>query len=183
MRRATSPVVVPVPVPTLELWLGLVWWTVGATAFATGPGTVVLATGLVVMAWLHPAVRRAHGVGVPLSRGGRADLLRRVGVTIGLVAALSMGLGHLTYGELVAPVACVLGGIALARSSRLLGDGSTAVAGAALAVVGVAGAVLALNTPGELYPRGLLGLGAATLLWLAGAYRTRVLAVPPGSRR
>lgn len=186
VSHPTRPAVVPVPVPALELWIGLAWWTVGAVAFDPGAGTVVLAAGLVVMGWLVLTVRRTHGSGAPLPRGGRGELLRRAGVTVGLIVAVNMGLGYAVngeYAELAAPVACVLVGLALARSSRLLGGASTTLAGLAIVVLGVAGGVLALNTPGLLYGQGIVGLGAGAVLWLAGAYRTRVLAVPPGARR
>jgi len=175
MSRPTLPAVLPVPVPALELWLGLLWWTVGSTAFGSGPGTAVLAVGLMLMVWLYPAVRRIHGVGAPLPHGGRNTLLRRAGVTIGLVVALSMALAYPGYGELAAPVACVLFGFVLARLSGLLSR-SVTVAGVALMALGATGGLLALDTPGQFYGQGLVGLGAAVLLWLAGGYRTRVLA-------
>lgn len=178
MYRPTLPAVVPVPVPLLELWIGLAWWTVGATAFETGPGTAVLAAGLVVVVWLYRAARRVHGIGAPLPRGGRAALLRHAGVTIGLIVALGVGLGlpFVGFGELVAPFACVLVGLALVRSSGVVGGRTLGVVGAALVVLGVCGAALALHTTGDFYGRGLVGLGAAALLWSGGAYRTRVLA-------
>lgn len=176
MYRPTLPAVVPVPVPAFEVWVGLAWWTVGAVALDPGVGTVVLAAGLVATGWLVLTVRRTHGSGVPLRRGGRAELLRRAGVTLGLIAALSMAAAWLGWGELLAPAACVLVGIAVARLAGLLGARSVLVVGWALAALGVAGGVLALNTPGQLYGQGLVGLGAAVLLWLAGAHRTRVLA-------
>lgn len=181
MLRPTVPARVPVPVPTVELWIGLIWWTVGATAFDAGPGTAVLAAGLVALAWLCPAVRRAHGTGVPLPRGGRGELLRRAGVTAGLIVALSMALallgsvGLVGYGELAVPSGCVLVGYAVLRSAGVLGSRSTRAVGAALVALGLAGGLLALNTPGELYGRGLVGLGAGALLWLGGAYRTGML--------
>ncbi|MGQ0575381.1 MAG: hypothetical protein ACT4RN_14405 [Pseudonocardia sp.] len=185
MYRPTLPAVVPVPVPAFELWVGLMWWTVGAAAFDSGPGTVVLAVGLVVAGWLVLTVRRVHGIGAPLPRGGRAELLRRTGVTLGLVVALSTALAWVGsgYGELAAPAACMLVGFAVARLSRLLGTRVPAVAGTVLVVLGLAGVLLALNTPGLLYGQGLVGLGAAAVLWLAGTHRTKVLAVPPGTRR
>lgn len=183
MYRPTLPAVVPVPVPALELWLGMVWWTIGAVAFDTGAGTVLLATALVAMGWLVLKVRRTHGSGVPLPPGGRGELLRRGGVTLGLIVALTMGLAWLGYGELSVPVACVLTGFAVTRAARLLGARSLTFAGLAMVGLGVAGGVLALNSPGVLYGHGLVGLGAGAVLWAAGLYRTRVLTVPPGSHR
>jgi hypothetical protein len=183
MYRPTLSAVVPVPVPAFELWLGLAWWVVGSVAFDSGPGTVVLAVGLVLAGWLLVTVRRVHGRGIPLPRGGRAELLRRGGVTLGLVVALTMALGWLGYGELAAPTACVLAGFALVRLARLVGSRATTIAGAVLVGLGVAGVVLALNSPGLLYGQGLVGLGAGAVLWAAGAYRTRVPVVLPGVRR
>jgi len=176
MRRRTPRVVVPVPVPAFELWVGMAWWTVGATAFDAGTGTAVLAAGLVAMGWLVLTVRRAHGTGAPLPRGGRGELLRRGGVALGLIVALSMGLPVLDRGELVVPLACVLVGFALLRLPGLLVAGSFAVVGTGLVALGVGGVLLARNTPDQVYGQGLVGLGAGVLLWLAGAYRTRALA-------
>lgn len=183
MHRPTLPAVVPVPVPAFELWLGLVWWTVGAVAFDPGPGTVVLAAGLVAAGWLYRTVRRTHGAGIPLPRGGRGELMRRGGVTLGLIVALGMGLPYFGFGELVAPIACVLAGLALARVSGLFGSRSVALAGWGLVAVGACGVLLAMNTPDQLYGQGLVGLAAGVLLWLTGAHRTRVLAVRDGLRR
>ena len=43
-------------------------------------------------------------------------------------------------------------------------------------VLGASGAVLALGSAGQLYPQGLVGLGAGAVLWLFGAQRTGLLA-------
>jgi hypothetical protein len=37
------------------------------------------------------------------------------------------------------------------------------------------GALLALDSAGNMYPQGLVGLVAGGILWLAGAYRTGLL--------
>ena len=55
-------------------------------------------------------------------------------------------------------------------------DSDPVAAGATLMVLGAAGAVLALGSAGQLYPTGLVGLGAGALLWLFGAHRTGLLA-------
>ena len=49
-------------------------------------------------------------------------------------------------------------------------------AAVALMVLGAAGAVLALDSAGALYPQGVVGLGAGAVLWLFGAQRTGLLA-------
>lgn len=183
MHRPTVRAVVPVPVPALELWLGLVWWVAAAVAFPAGVGTVVLAGALIAMAWLFRTVRRAHGNGAALPRGGRAELLRRGGITLGAIVALSMVLGYVGggYAELTVPVACALVGLALVRTSALLGARSSTIAGIALVGLGAGGAFLALNTAGQLY-QGLVGVGAGAALWVAGGVRTRLLTARYGPR-
>lgn len=182
MHRPTLPAVVPVPVPVFELWVGLAWWVAGAAALDAGVGTLVLAAALIAMVWLFRTVRHTHGAGAPLPRGGRAELLRRGGVTLGLVVALSTALMYFGYGVFTAPIAAVLVGLALVRTSRLLGSGAVAAAGAVLVGLGAAGAYVALNASGQSYGQAVVGLGAGLALWVAGGYRTRVLVARYGPR-
>jgi len=182
VHRPTRPTVVPVPVPVLELWVGLVWWVVGTLALPAGFGTVVLAAALVVMAWMWRTVRRAHGAGARLPPGGRSELLRRGGVSLGVIVAASTALGFLGHGEYTVPLAGVLVGVALVRTSRVLDARSVAAAGTVVAALGVAGAFWALNTAGQVYGRGLVGIGIGAVLWLAAGYRTQLLVARHGPR-
>lgn len=170
-------------VPYLEPLVGGLWWTVGAAALDGGPATVVLAAGLGVTAALVVALRRRFGAGVPLPSGGRGRLLRLLGITTALVAVAGAVLGYLGYGELTVPLACAIAGVALLPVSSMLNERSLFATGAALLVLGAAGAVLALGSAGRLYPQGVVGLVAAALLWVAGAHRTGLFAEARGRAR
>lgn len=161
--------------PYLETTLAAVWWTLGAAALGGGLGTVVLAAGLGVTGALVLALR-GREPSTPLPPGGRTRLLRLlVGAGVVIVGA-GAGLGYLGYGELAVPLAAVVVGVALMLLSPMLDDRAPVAAGAVLMVLGAAGAVLALDSAGQLYPQGLVGLGAGAALWLFGAQRTGLLA-------
>ena len=125
----------------------------------------------------------------------RAHRFRRVGAAgcCGCWSARSwpsslvaVGLGFLGYAELTIPLAAVVVGVALLLLAPVLDDRTPVAAGATLMVLGAAGAVLALGSAGQLYPQGLVGLGAGALLWLFGAHRTGLLAevrARPGADR
>jgi hypothetical protein len=85
-------------------------------------------------------------------------------------------LGLTSYGELAVPLGFFVIGALLIPASSTLGDRTYLALGAALMLLAVIGGLLALNSAGELYPRGLVGLGAGALLWLAAAYRAGLFA-------
>lgn len=163
-------------VPYLEPAAGAAWWTVGAAALNAGTGTVVLAAGLGVAGGLVMALRKRYGSGAPLPPGGRTRLLVHIGVTAALIAVASTGLGLLGWGEFTVPVACALVGVALIPLSSQLDERMYVALGGALMVLGAAGVLLALNSAGQLYPQGVVGLVAGGLFWLAAAHRTGLLA-------
>ena len=163
-------------VPYLETAAAGVWWTLGAAALGGGLSTVVLAAGLGITGALVVALRRRYGSGQELPPGGRSRLLRLVVGAIVVIALAAAGLGYLGYGELTIPLAAVVVGVALLLLSPVLDDRTPVAAGATLMVLGAGGAVLALDSAGQLYPQGLVGLGAGALLWLFGAQRTGLLA-------
>ena len=162
--------------PYLETAAAGVWWTLGAAALGGGLSTVVLAAGLGITGALVVALRRRYGSGEPLPPGGRNRLLRLVVGAIVAIALVAVGLGLLGYAELTIPLAAVVVVVALLLLAPVLDDRTPVAAGATLMVLGAAGAVLALGSAGQLYPTGLVGLGAGALLWLFGAHRTGLLA-------
>jgi hypothetical protein len=162
--------------PYVEAVAAAVWWTVGAVALGGGLSTAVLAVGLGVTGALVAALRRRFGSGTPLPPGGRWRLVRLYGGALVVVLAAGAGLGYLGYAELTTPLACAFFGLALLLSAPVLEQRTPVAAGSALMVLGAAGAVLALDSAGALYPQGLVGLGAGALLWLFGAQRTGLLA-------
>lgn len=149
-------------------------WLVGSSALPAGPGTLVLAVGIGVTAYLVVTGSRG-ALDRPMERWRRRRLLRLA--VIGLVLVVGGGalLGLTSYGELATPLGFGVVGALLLPASSLLGDRLYLVLGAALMLLAAAGAVLALNSAGELYPRGLVGLGAGALLWLAAAHRAGLL--------
>lgn len=169
--------------PYLEPIVGGLWWLVGAAALSGGPGTVVLAGGLGVTAVLIVALRSRYGSGEPLPPGGRGRLLRLLGITTALIAVAVTLLGSFGFGELAAPLACAMAGVALFPLAGVMDERTLVAVGASLLVLGAAGAVLALDSAGRLYPQGLVGLVAGALFWLAGAYRTGLLAEVGGRVR
>lgn len=149
-------------------------WLVGSSALATGVGTVVLAAGLAVTIWLTVTGGR-HGLEPPLERWRSRRLLRLALLGVALVVGASVLLGLLSYGELGVPVAFFLIGALLVPASSTLGDRSWLLLGAVLMVLAALGGLLALNSAGALYPRGLVGLGSGLLLWTASAHRAGLL--------
>jgi hypothetical protein len=171
-------------VPYLEPIVGAAWWTVGAAALDVGTGTVVLAAGLGLTGVLVTALRKRHGGGEPLPRGGRGRFLRLLGITAALVAVSGTVLGTLGWGELTVPVIAAVVGVAALMLSSQLDERSLLALGGGLMVLGAAGALLALGSAGLLYPQGMVGLVAGALFWLTGAHRTGLLAeVRERSRR
>jgi hypothetical protein len=171
---ARYPAARTVPLPYVELVLGLAWFTVGTSALPVGVGTVVLAAGLIAAGALGAAIRSRQGRGIPLPRGGRGRLFALTFTAVGLIAGATAGLRLTPFGELAIPAACVICGAGLVPGSRLLEARSLLAVGAALMLVGAGGAVLALDSGGDLYPRGVVGLVAGVLLAAAGAVRTGV---------
>lgn len=179
MDDRTVPARIPsrssVSVPYLEPAVGIVWWTLGAAALDGGVGTVALAAGLGVTAAMVLALRRRHGAGSPLPRGGLGRLLRLAGITVAMIAVASTVLGFVGFGELMVPVACAIVGVALFPASSLLGARTLLGAGSVLLVLGAGGALLALNSAGLLLPQGLVGLVAGAVLWVEGAHRSGLI--------
>ena len=154
---------------------GGIAWLVGSSALAAGAGTVVLALGIAVTVWLVATGSRDVGE-APVERRRSRRLLRLLVLGVVLVAGSSTLLGVLSYGELAVPVAFFVVGALLVPASSTLDDRNFLLLGSALMVLSAVGALLALNSAGQLYPRGLVGLGAGAMLWLVSALRSGLLA-------
>lgn len=161
---------------------GGVGWLVGSSALDAGAGTVVLAIGLGVTAWLVSTGSR-DAVDRPLERWRSQRLLRLAVVGLVLVVGVGAVLGLTPYGELAVPLGFGVVGALLVPASSALADRFYAGLGAALMLLAAACALLALNTAGELFSRGIVGLGAGVLLWLAAAYRAGVISGLRGRTR
>ena len=149
-------------------------WLVGSSALDAGLGTVVLAAGLALTVWLTVTAGR-HGGDRPLERWRSKRLVQLAVLGVVLVVAASVLLGLVGYGELGVPVAFFVVGALLVPAASTLDDRSWLLLGAVLMVLAALGGLLALNSAGALYPRGLVGLGAGLLLWAASAQRSGLL--------
>jgi hypothetical protein len=179
------------PVPVLAGALGgALCWAIGSLALPVGFGTLLLAAGLLLSARLIVAARREPRYREPLPVPVRSRVHRLV--TVGVIAALAavIACNATPYAELDTPVAAMVVGACLVPLAGLVDRRGYLVLGAALMVLGAAGAVLALRSAGGLYPQGVVGLGAGALLWLAVAVETRprlpgadrIRGVRPGAR-
>ncbi|MBW0132756.1 hypothetical protein [Pseudonocardia abyssalis] len=160
---------------------GGVGWLVGSSALDAGTGTVVLAAGLGVTAWLF-VVGSRDAAERPMERWRSRRLLRLAVIGLIVIVAGSALLGFTPYGELAVPLGFGVIGALLVPASSLLGDRTYLLLGSGLMLLAALGAFLALNSVGQLYPRGLVGLGAGVLLWAASAHRSGLIAQLRGTR-
>jgi hypothetical protein len=160
---------------------GGVGWLVGSSALDAGTGTVVLAIGLGVTAWLFVAGSRGAAER-PVERWRSRRLARLAVIGLVLIAGGSALLGFTSYGELAVPLGFGIVGALLVPASSLLGDRTYLLLGSALMLLAALGAFLALNSVGQLYPRGLVGLGAGVILWAAAAHRSGLFGDLRGAR-
>ncbi|MGE3288929.1 MAG: hypothetical protein AB7J32_22900 [Pseudonocardia sp.] len=169
----------PLRLPRCELTVGSAWWVVGATALKPGTATVVLALGILVAGGFLLALRRRGVHGERLDRRERSRLLSVTFVAVMLVVVTTTVLRMLPapfdYAELSVPIAGLIVGVAVIRVGRLLNAPVTTVAGCVVGGIAVLGGLLALQTAGDTYSSGLVGLGSAIVLWAAGSYRTGIL--------
>jgi hypothetical protein len=145
-------------------------WLVGSAALSAGFATVVLAVGIAVTVWLVIRTSRAAGVRGPrLDRDGRRRVVSIVVVGIVLIAVGTTLLRATDRGELAVPLGVAVCGALLLPLASVLDRRGLLVVGAALMVLGAAGALVALNSVGRAEPQGLVGLGGGVLLWIAAA--------------
>lgn len=157
-------------------------WLVGSSALDPGLGTVVLAAGLAVTVWLVVTGSRDAATRPPESWRTRR-LVRLTVVGLVLIVGESVLLGLTPYGELSVPLGFGVVGALLVPASSTLGDRLYLGLGAVLMLLAAFGAFLALGTAGQLYPRGLVGLGAGLVLWTAAAYRAGLISGLRGRTR
>ncbi len=157
-------------------------WLVGSSALDPGIGTVVLAVGLAVTVWLVVSGSR-DAAARPLEDWRTRRLVRLAVIGLAVIVGGSVLLGFTPFGELAVPLGFGVVGVLLVPASSVLGDRLYLGLGAALMVLAALGAFLALGTAGQLYPRGLVGLGAGVLLWIAAAYRAGLISGLRGRTR
>ena len=177
LRAPIPPQRAGIPLPQLEILLGGAGWVAGSLGFGTGGGTLVMALGLLLTGWAWVSLRRRHGLGARLDRSLRMRVIRLgVGVAVVLVAlGIALPLIGGGWGELTVPLGCAAVGAALIPLSTMLADRSFVAVGGLVVVLGAVGVLLALNTAGSALPLGVVGLGSALVLWIAGARRVGVV--------
>jgi hypothetical protein len=101
--------------------------------------------------------------------------VRLAAVTAALAVAAVVGLGAVSWGELAVPACCAVVGIGLFALSSLLVERAFVAAGGLLLVLAAVGALTALDSAGSAGPQGLVGYGAAVVVWAVGALRLGLL--------
>jgi hypothetical protein len=166
---------IEVPGAAVLVLAGGVAWLFGTAVLPSGMSTVVLAIGLLGTVWLFREVRRRTLGGPPLHRQRRRRVLRLALAGVGIAAVGSAVLEWFAAGELTIPLTAALAGALLLPLASLVEQRSYLVLGGALMVLGAAGALLALDTAGRLYPQGMVGILAGLMLWAAGAHQAGLL--------
>ncbi len=156
---------------TAEAVVGGLWWAVGSSALPVGPGTLVLAAGLVVAGALVRAGHRHPAYREPLPADVRRVLPLAAVCGLGLGVAVVLGAGAVGLGEFGTPGAAVVLGCCYLWAASRLARRVEVVLGLALLALGTAGVLSALGSAGELHSRGLVGFGAGALFWVAAALR------------
>ncbi len=175
MPHTMRAAVVGVPVPSLEISLGILAWVVGGAGLASGLGTLLVALGVALAGYLFMVRRRASGMVVALhpERRRRMQRLIIIGV-VGLVAFPTL-LAFVEFGELGTALSAALIGVLLIMASSVIEERSLVAVGAIVLVIAALGAFLALNSPGVGISQPVIGLGAGAVLWVAGMRRLGVL--------
>lgn len=164
-----------IPAPSLEIVLGTLAWTVGAAGLASGLGTVLVALGLFLTAYLWVVRRRQRAMAVMLhpERKRRMQRLILIGV-VGIVLLPSV-LAVVGFGELATAVSAALVGVLLILASTVLEERSLVAVGGVVLVIAAFGAFLALNSAGTGGSQPVIGLGAGLVLWVAALRRLGIL--------
>lgn len=166
---------IEVPGAALLVLAGGVGWLLGSVALPTGADTVVLAIGLGVTVWLFIQVRRRAVHDVPAHPRRRREAVRVLLTAAAVVLVGSVLLGLTPYGELTVPLAAAVIGAFTIRLASVLDTRLYLAVGSGLMTLGSLGALLALNTAGPAGPQGLVGTGAALVLWGAAAHQVGLL--------
>lgn len=164
-----------VPAPSLEIVLGTLAWTVGAAGLASGFGTVLVALGLFLTAYLWFVRRRTRAMAVMLHPERKRRMQRLVLVGVAGIVLLPSVLALVGYGELATAVSAALVGVLLIMASTVLEERSLVAVGGVVLVIAALGALLALNSAGTGGSQPVIGLGTGLVLWVAAMRRLGVV--------
>lgn len=166
-----------VPAPSLEVVLGILAWTIGAAGLASGFGTVLVALGLFLTAYLVIVRRRNAAMVVVLHPERKRRMQRLILVGVAGIVLLPSLLGLVGYGELSVAVTAALIGVLLIQASTVLEERSLVASGALVLLIAAFGAFLALSHEGQGTgsSQPVIGLLAGLVLWVAAMRRLGIL--------
>lgn len=166
-----------VPAPSLEIVLAMLAWTVGAGGLASGFGTVLVALGLFLTAYLWIVRRRNAAMAVTLHPERKRRMQRLIIVGVAGIVLLPSLLSLVGYGELSIAVSAALIGVLLIQASTVLEERSLVATGALVLLISAFGAFLALSWTGQGTgaSQPVIGMGAGLVLWVAAMRRLGIL--------
>ncbi|OLM17188.1 hypothetical protein Ae707Ps1_1447 [Pseudonocardia sp. Ae707_Ps1] len=166
-----------VPAPSLEIALGLLAWTVGAGGLASGFGTVLVALGVFLAAYLWFVRRRNSALAVTLHPERKRRMQRLIVVGVAGIVLLPSILALVGYGELATALSAALVGVLLIQASSVLEERSLVATGGLVLLIAAFGAFLALTYEGQGTgsSQAVIGLGAGIVLWVAALRRLGIL--------
>lgn len=166
-----------VPAPSLEIVLGLLAWTVGAGGLATGFGTLLVALGVFLTAYLWIVRRRNSAMAVTLHPERKRRMQRLILVGVAGIVLLPSLLALVGYGELSTALSAALVGVLLIQASTVLEERSLVATGGLVLVIAAFGAFLALTYEGQGTgaSQPVIGLGAGLVLWVAAMRRLGIV--------
>ncbi|MEU6697373.1 hypothetical protein [Pseudonocardia sp. NPDC046786] len=166
-----------VPAPSLEIVLGMLAWTVGAGGLASGFGTVLVALGLFLSAYMWVVRRRNAAMAVTLHPERKRRMQRLILIGVAGLVLLPAILGLVGYREISIAVSAALVGVLLIQASTVLEERSLVATGALVLLIAAFGAFLALTWTGQGTgsSQPVIGLGAGIVLWVAALRRLGIL--------
>jgi hypothetical protein len=166
-----------VPAPSLEIALGLLAWTVGAGGLASGFGTVLVALGVFLAAYLWFVRRRNSALAVTLHPERKRRMQRLIVVGVAGIVLLPSILALVGYGELATALSAALVGVLLIQASSVLEERSLVATGGLVLLIAAFGAFLALTYEGQGTgsSQAVIGLGTGIVLWVAALRRLGIL--------
>lgn len=175
MPYTVRAAVVGVPVPSLEIGLGVLAWVVGGAALDAGVGTVLVALGLGLAGYLWSVRHRRRAMVVVLHPERRRRMQRLILIGVVGLFALPLLISAVGLGELGTAFSAGLIGVLLIMSSTVVEERSLVAVGAMVLVLAAVGAFLALNSSGVGQSQPVIGLGSGLVLWVAGMRRLGLL--------
>ncbi|BBG00689.1 MULTISPECIES: hypothetical protein [Pseudonocardia] len=177
MPYTTRQPLLGVPAPSLEIVLGTLAWTVGAGGLDSGFGTVLVALGLFLAAYMWVVRRRNAAMAVTLHPERKRRMQRLIVIGVAGLVLMPALLGLVGYREVSIALSAALVGVLLIQASTVLEERSLVATGALVLLIAAFGAFLALTWTGQGTgsSQPVIGLGAGIVLWVAALRRLGIL--------